>query len=367
MNFTVKSGRMSTSAHSKPEATPARKRRSASGGSRMDDVARLAGVSMITVSRVLNTPDKVAKTTREAVLAAIKKTGYVPNLTAGSLASNKSRIIGAIVPTIDNSIFAETVHGLSDTLATGGYQLLLGQSGYNEATEASLVEAFLGRRVDGLVLTGGVHSRATRQRVRQSGVPVVETWDLPAKPIDMVAGFSNFEAGRAVGAYLLASGRLKLAFAGGPDERSAARLAGVQAALTGQSGVCLQVYRLEAGAAFEGGRRVVAVYAQAGKLPQAIFFGNDALAAGALMECQRRGIAVPAQLAIVGFADLAIAAAMEPALTTVRVPTRRMGEDAARMLLARLNHTDHPDGKDGEVVDSTVHDLGFELVVRASA
>ncbi len=323
----------------------------------MQDVARLAAVSMITVSRVINTPDKVALATRDAVQEAIRKTGYVPNLMAGSLASNKSRIIGAIVPTLDNSIFAETVQGLSETLAQGGYQLLLGQSAYDERSEEALVLAFLGRRVDGLVLTGGVHSKMVQKILRQNGAPVVETWDLPAQPIDMVAGFSNFAAGHAVVSYLLGTGRKRLCFAGGPDERSAARLAGAQAALKGQRKGSLKVRRLVAGASFAGGRAVVAACAEAGDLPQAIFFGNDALAAGALMECQRRGIAVPAQLAIVGFADLAIAQAMEPALTTVRVPTRRMGEAAAQMLLARLN---------GEKPATPVLDLGFELIRRAS-
>ncbi len=324
----------------------------------MQDVARLAAVSMITVSRVINTPDKVALATRDAVQEAIRKTGYVPNLMAGSLASNKSRIIGAIVPTLDNSIFAETVQGLSETLAQGGYQLLLGQSAYDERSEEALVLAFLGRRVDGLVLTGGVHSKMVQKILRQNGAPVVETWDLPVQPIDMVAGFSNFAAGHAVVSYLLGTGRKRLCFAGGPDERSAARLFGAQAALKGQRKASLKVRRLVAGASFAGGRAVVAACAEAGDLPQAIFFGNDALAAGALMECQRRGIAVPAQLAIVGFADLAIAQAMEPALTTVRVPTRRMGEAAAQMLLARLN---------GEKPATPVLDLGFELIRRASA
>ena len=335
-----------------------RNNRSAATGSRMEDVAALAGVSLITVSRVINTPDKVASATRERVLAAISKTGYVPNLMAGSLATNRSRIIGAIVPTIDNSIFAETVRGLSDTLAAGGYQLLLGQSNYDLLAEEQLVAAFLGRRVDGLVLTGGVHSPLTRKRLKQGDVPVVETWDLPAKPFDMVAGFSNFEAGRAVGNYLAGKGRLKLCFAGGPDERSSARLDGMREAIRRVRGAALVVERLAAGASFEGGRQVVASLLARGELPQAIFFGNDALAAGALMECQRRKIAVPAQIAIIGFADLDIAAAIEPALSSVRIPMRQMGEEAARMLLGRFK---------GEPLASSVRDLGFQLMPRASA
>jgi LacI family transcriptional regulator, gluconate utilization system Gnt-I transcriptional repressor len=338
--------------------TTPRKSRASSSGSRMEDVAALAGVSMITVSRVLNTPDKVTPATRDAVLAAIKKTGYVPNLMAGGLASNKSRIVGAIVPTIDNSIFADTVRGLSDTLAAQGYQLLLGQSNYDLKTEESLVATFMGRRVDGLVLTGAVHSTITTKRLRQGGIPVVETWDLPKKPIDMVAGFSNFEAGRAVGQYLLDKGWRKLCFAGGPDDRSAARLEGLRSAVDQVRGAAITVESLPAGAAFAGGRKAVVSLLQNKALPDAIFFGNDALAAGAVMECLHRNIAVPSQLAIFGFSDLDVAAAMEPALTSIRVPTREMGEVAATMLLARLK---------GEPIDVRVRDLGFSLMVRQSA
>ena len=121
---------------------------------RMTDVARAAGVSLVTVSRAINTPTKLAPETLSAVRAAIERLGYVPNLMAGGLASSRSRIVAAIVPTISNLVFSETIEALSQTLAEGGYQLLLGQSGYRSGDEAALVEAFLGRRVDALVLTG---------------------------------------------------------------------------------------------------------------------------------------------------------------------------------------------------------------------
>ncbi len=323
---------------------------------RLKDVADLAGVNMMTVSRVINQPSKVAEATRDKVLIAIKKTGYVPNLMAGSLATNKSRIVSCIVPTIDNSIFSQTVRALSDTLASSGYQLLLGQSNYDSAEEDKLVATFLSRKVDGMVLTGGVHSALTIRRLKQAKIPVVETWDLPAKPIDMVAGFSNFEAGKAVGQYLLSKGYKKIGFAGGPDERSSARLQGLQS-------IWSKVFQMSVatGASFAGGAQVIADLCQTG-LPDAVFFGNDALAAGAIMECQRRNISIPKDLAIFGFADLDIAQALQPTLSTVRVPTSLMGKGAASMLLARLDGE-----KPAKKQSLKIQNLGFELVLRESA
>ena len=312
---------------------------------------------MITVSRVLNTPDKVAPATRRKIEVAIRKTGYMPNLTAGSLASSKSRIIAAIVPTIDNSIFAETVRGLSETLAAGGYQLLLGQTGYDAAVEEALVAAFLGRRADGIVLTGAQHSRLTVRRLKAAGIPVVETWDLPSAAIDMVAGFSNIGAGRAMAQHLLSKGYRRFGLAGGDDDRTLARRDGFAAALKGTRGATLVTSLLTAGRSYSGGRAALTLLLTPDARLDAIFFSNDALAVGALMECRRRGIKVPQQLAIAGFADLDIAAEVEPALTTVRVRSRHIGEEAARMLLARLA---------GDTVTEPVRDVGFAIVERAS-
>ena len=325
---------------------------------RMEDVARIARVSMITVSRAINQPDKVAPKTRARVIAAIAKIGYVPNLTAGSLASNKSRIIGAIVPTIDNSIFAETVRGLTETLAAGGYQLLLGQTGYDTGVEETLVATFLGRRVDGMAITGVRHSALTRKRLAQAGIPVVETWDLTRDPIDMVVGFSNRAAGRKIARYLLAKGHTRFGFAGGGDDRTLARLAGFASALKQVKGTRLVRVILPAGTSFHGGREALNELLEQDTRLQAIFCSNDALAVGALMECRRRSIRVPQDLAIAGFADLDIAAEVEPTLTSVQVRSRTIGEEAANMLLARLR---------GESVAAAVRDLGFVVVPRASA
>jgi LacI family gluconate utilization system Gnt-I transcriptional repressor len=319
----------------------------------MHDVARLAAVSPITVSRALSQPDKVSAETRRRVAEAIAQVGYVPNLTAGSLASNRSRIIAAIVPTIANSIFADTVQGLSDGLERQGYQLLLGQTGYSETAEDELIRAFLGRRPDALVLTGIGRSPAARALLGNAEIPIVETWDLTDAPLDMLVGFSNRDAGRAMADYFGTRGYRRLAFVGSTDERSQARRAGFLAAAPDAVTIALD----EQASVPRGRAALQQVRTQAPDV-QAIFFSTDVLAVGALLECQRLGLAVPGTLAIAGLGDLPIAAEINPPLTTIEIRGYAIGERAARMLLARLA---------GEHVSPKIVDLGFRIVERASA
>ena len=206
----------------------------ATGRATMADVAALSGVSAITVSRALRHPDKVSPETRAKVQAAIETLGYGPDLVAGSLASNQSHIVAAVVPTIGGTIFVDTVKGMSDMLREQGYQLLLGDSGYSLAEEAALVDAFLGRRPDGLILTGVHHEASVRTRLAAARVPVVEVWDVSDQPIDMVVGFSNFRAGYEMTAHLARRGYRRIGFAAGltfGDQRSTERRAGYRAAL----------------------------------------------------------------------------------------------------------------------------------------
>ncbi len=335
----------------------ARNRRTAANTVRMEDVARAAGVGMITVSRALNTPDKLAPATLARVRAAIDKLRYVPNLTAGSLASNRSRIIAVIVPTIANSIFSDTIDGLAETLVEHRYQLLLGQTQYRINEEAALVDAFLGRRVDGLVLTGIKHAPGVRSRVKRSLIPVVETWDITTRPIDMVVGFSNRAAGNASAHYLVAKGYRTLGYIGGGDDRSLARLGGFRegARACGVHGVATVLVPTPSNPT-DGATALANLLAH--DAPRAVFCSNDMLAAGALFECARRRIAVPRQIAVMGFADLPIAAGIEPTLTSVQVRAREMGQRAGSLLLQRLS---------GETVRDRVIDLGFAVVERASA
>ncbi|MDN3516475.1 LacI family DNA-binding transcriptional regulator [Aquisalimonas lutea] len=327
---------------------------------RMEDVARLAGVSSITVSRVLNHPDKVAEGTRERVLAAVEATGYIPNSVAGSLASRRTRVIGALVPTITNSIFADTIDGMDDVLRPAGYQLLLGATGYSLDEESRLISAMLAQRPAGLLATGLQHQAQAYTLLRATEIPIVETWNVDGDPVDMAVGFSNFRACHAMVTCLAEQGARRIGFVSAPttaNDRAEQRLLGYRRAVRDLGLDADPALEREAKFSFHAGAERLLELLAARPDVEAIFFANDILALGALFECQRRGIRVPEDLAIAGFDDVELAAQVNPGLTTVRIPRYGIGRQAAHMILRRI---------EGGVVDPSVVDLGFEIVQRAS-
>lgn len=326
---------------------------------RMSDVAAEAGVALATVSRALNEPHMLRADTLARVHDAIARLGYVPDLTAGSLASSRSFIVGAVVPTLANSWFADTLEGMSQRLAQAGYHLMLAQSGYGPDADDSLVAAFLGRRVDAIALTGAHQSETLRTQLRHAGLPVVQLWDLPDPPIDMAVGFSNADAGVCVARHFMERGRQSVGFIGANEPRSLARLNGLQVAWAAGRQLAPAVELIAPGQPLEAG--AAAIERLVARVPQldAVFCSNDTLAAGALLACRHHGWSVPARLAVAGFSDMPVARACTPALTTVRVEPRLLGEHAARLLLARLQ------GQALAPAEGRV-DLGFELIVRAS-
>ena len=323
-------------------------------------MAKLAGVSAITVSRALNTPDKVAKGTRDAVWAAVEKTGYIPNRLAGSLASNRSRTIGVIIPTIVNSIFADKVQGMTDVLGSHGYQLLLANSGYSLELEADLVTAFVSQRPSGLVITGTTHADRTRQLLGRAGIPVVETWSMVPEPLDMLVGFSNDDAAASMVQYLAEVGYRKIAFVSAPvadNDRAASRVAGYRRAVARLGLVDDRRLEREASFSLRNGAQALNDLLAEHEGIDAVFFANDILATGGLLECQRRGIRVPEDLGIAGFDDVDLAAESVPGLTTVRIPRYEIGARAATIILERIEGTRQL---------HKVIDLGFEIVSRGS-
>jgi LacI family gluconate utilization system Gnt-I transcriptional repressor len=327
---------------------------------RMQDVARLARVSAITVSRVLRSPEKVSEDTRLRVLEAVRKIGYVPNAVAGSLSSSRTNIIAAIVPTITNPVFADTIHAMAAVLRARGYHLLLGQSGASPAEERSLIETFLAHRPDGLFIHGGVHSQEVRAMLLKAGIPIVEAGNLRKQPLDMVVSYSNYAAAETMTEHLIERGRRRIGFVSShrrDNDRAQARRRGFGAALKHHGLPDDERLVLETTLGLRQGAEALVELAAREPTLDAVFFSGDVLAAGAIFECQRRGWAVPGKLAIAGFDDQEIASQVSPALTTVAVPRADIGRRAADMLLARLG---------GETVDPKVVDIGFALRIRAS-
>jgi LacI family gluconate utilization system Gnt-I transcriptional repressor len=328
---------------------------------RLAEVARLAGVSAMTVSRALRHPEQVAGPTLDAVRHAVAQLGYLPDSAASALATGRSRIVAAIVPTLMNSVYASTVHGLSSVLRAAGYELMIGDSGYDPTVETALVRTFLGRRVDALVLTGVHHAESTRALLARHEVPVVEMWDLTAHPIDTVVGFSNVAAGREVGRYFAAGGRRRWAFVGtapAREDRSGKRLRGLREAAR-EAGLRPPVTAYVAdGMSAVAGYDAAAALLAAHPRVDALFCANDALATAALRAAAERGVAVPQRLGVLGFGDFDVAAHTVPALTTVRIPGPRIGARAAHALLSRL---------EGGAAAATRVDVGFEIVRRESA
>jgi LacI family gluconate utilization system Gnt-I transcriptional repressor len=334
---------------------PQRRTRRGSGAVTLHDVARLAGVAPITASRAVNTPAQVSPEVLKRVQDAIARTGYVPNRMAGSLASARSRLVAAVVPTIAGPVFLQTIQALTQALADEGYQLMLGQSGYAENREDALLEAIIGRRPDGIVLTGVMHSPSVRNRLMASRIPVVETWDLTPTPIDMLVGFSHPDVGRKVAQFFHAKGRRHLGIVVGDDERAARRLRAFEAEALALGLPPVQAEVVPAPTTLRSGRQALGRLLERAPQTDAVFCSSDLLALGVLTEAQARRIDVPAQLAIVGFGDLEFAADVHPALTSVHIKGAEIGRQAARFILDRVENGD----KAPRVVD-----IGFSIIER---
>jgi LacI family transcriptional regulator, gluconate utilization system Gnt-I transcriptional repressor len=339
------------------DINPARRARRGSGAVTLHDVAKLAGVAPITASRALNTPNQVSAEVLRKVGEAVARTGYVPNLLAGGLASTRSRLVAAVVPTIAGPVFLETVQSLTEALAERGYQLMLGQAGYAGGREDALLEAIIGRRPDGIVLTGILHSAEGRRRLLASAIPVVETWDLTPTPLDMLVGFSHVEVGRAVAAYLHGKGRRRLAVVAGDDERAVRRSDAFRAAARALGLVDPRIVTVPAPTTLKSGREALAALLREAKDIDAVFCSSDLLALGVLTEARVQGLPVPRQLAVIGFGDLEFAADLDPALSTVRIKGDAIGRQAANFIIDRV---------EGRAVPERVVDIGFSIVERLS-
>jgi LacI family transcriptional regulator, gluconate utilization system Gnt-I transcriptional repressor len=328
------------------------------GSVTLESVAQIARVSSITVSRALNHPDQVAPATLERINQAIAQTGYVPNLLAGGLASNRSRLIAAIVPSIVNLVYAETIQYFSKYIREAGYQVLLGEVGYAQEAEEELVSAVLSRRPDAIFLTGVNHSADCRRRLLSARIPIVETWDLTPTPLDIVVGFSHEQVAQAVADHLFDRGYRKFAVVSADDPRAGIRHRAFAAALAQRGIKNIPTGIVTVPTSLQRGREGLEMLLAQGFSQGVVFCSSDILAHGVIAEAQSRGLSIPRDIAVFGFGDQDFAAYTYPALTTVRIDRRYMGKMAADSLLARL---------DDQPVAEDVVNVGFKIVQRETA
>jgi LacI family gluconate utilization system Gnt-I transcriptional repressor len=326
----------------------------------MREIAKLAGVAPMTVSRVLTNPDMVSPGTRTRVLAAIDEAGFVPNRIASSM-KGSGRIIGTVVPPLINSGIAEQVQGMSDECHDNDYMLLLIQGEFTPEAEEKAIRALLGWRPAGMILQSFVQTESARELIASSHAPVVEISEIKGRtPIDMLVGISNFETAYAMTMHLASKGYRRIGFVSTPihgNDRLQQRRAGYHAALSTLGFANHDNMEVEVPITAAGGAQALALLTDRHADIDAIFFSSDTLAIGAVQECHRRGWKIPERIAIAGYGDMELAAQLYPPLTTVRVQRYEMGRRAVRQLLARLR--DEPDL-------SNMVSLGFEIIDRES-
>lgn len=328
---------------------------------RMADVARLAGVTAMTVSRALRTPEKVSEETQRKIAEAVRSSGFVPNYAARSLVAQRSQIIVALFPTILNSVFSGTIEDLTSLLADQGYSLLLGQTDFDIKKEEKLLAGFVGWRPAGIVLTGSEHTVSTRAMLMNIQVPVVELWNLPKRPFDIAVGFSNFDAIYKLTCSLHEWGyrRIGLLHIGVPhNDRSADRRNGYRAAIRDLGLPRSPHLEVEVTFAIHSGREGLRVLLERDPDIDAVLCSSDTLAVGALMEALRMGKKVPDELAVAGFGDVELASELVPSLTTVRLPRSGIAKATADVLIQRIEE---------RYSGPPLVDCGFSIVRRESA
>lgn len=342
-------------------APPKRRRASRRGGGRptIADVARLAGVGAITVSRALREPERVSPELRSQIEAAVASLGYVPDPNARALASARADVVGVLVPSLTNNVFAEVVRGIYDGLGDSRFQIQMGNTHYSGLEEERLLQVFLGQRPAALIVSGMDQTPVARALLENAGCPVVQIMEIGPDPVDMIIGFSHFEGGKAVTRHMIEAGYRRIGFIGARmDPRSQRRLAGYRAAVE-EAGLFDQrlITTTPTPSSVSLGRELFRDALAKAPTLDAVFCNNDDLALGVLFECNRSSIAVPGRIGIAGFNDLDMMQVAYPSLTSVRTPRYEIGRRAVAMARAAIA---------GNRPSEPAVDLGFQLMSRES-
>ena len=302
----------------------------------LEDVANAAGVSTATVSRCLNEKQKVSQKTLERVMEAVDTLGYTPNFNARAMAAKRSFTIGAIIPTMDNAIFARGLQAFQETLHELGYNLLVSSSAYQPNLEAEQIRSLVARGADGLLLIGYERDQAVYDYLDRRGIPTILAWASSPDKTHAFVGFDNRAAMRKLADHVIDMGHRRIAVISGVvqgNDRAAGRLDGIKDSWRALGFDDQDMNVVEAPYEIESGGAAFEELMQADPRPTVVMCGNDVLATGAITKARELGLAVPDDVSITGFDDIELASCAWPPLTTVHVPHRQMGRDAAHALI----------------------------------
>lgn len=323
-------------------------------------VAQAAGVSPATVSRFFNRPELVNAATRKRIDRAVKRTGYIRNRAAQTIHGIRSGTIGLLVPTIDNTIFAEVIQAFSDEVGESGFTILLGTHDYDERREYEILRKFLEHRVDGVALVGLHHSEEVFNLIESQNIPAVLLWNYAPESRLTCVGADNLEAGQKIAQYALDQGHRTYATLFPPlggNDRATSRADGVHQTLR-DSGIQLRDSdMLQNRYSVSAAKAAVVDYLQSGVRPDAIICGNDVLALGAIYACHAVGLRVPDDIAITGIGDFKGSKDVEPAITTIRIPAKTIGTLGGQAIVRGIIQPEEP---------RTNTCCASELIVRAT-
>jgi LacI family transcriptional regulator len=325
----------------------------------MGDVALVAGVAPVTVSRYLNDPGLVSERSKQKIYNAIKELNYVPHAAARTLASRRSRMIGSIMPSLDSSLFGPAIEVFQNHISTSGYNLILASHNYNPEKEKEHIHQMISHGVDALLLIGKSRDEDIYRLLQSKNIPYVLTWTLDPEQTHPCIGFDNHNAAGSIANYLMDLGHTKFAMISGfvkNNDRANDRLQGVRDALF-QRGLNLDDENIiERPFGVDAGRDAFRLLMSRSKKPTAIICGSEPFAYGAVFEGKAMDIDIPREVSITGFDDMWLASSITPRLTTVRTPQKEIGMLAAKYLIGKLNGEDN----------IAVNPLGIEIVVRES-
>lgn len=307
----------------------------------MRDVAQKAGVAISTVSLVVNNQDGVSDDLRAKVLSAIEELGYRPNRIAQSLKTNKSQVLGLIIPDITNPFFPAVVRGVTDTASRYGYSILLANSDGKVEEERNYLHLFADTNVDGIIFTTSLKLKDNLQLLQELPIPKVVLdrylgpFNIPTVTIDNIAG------GYLAATHLLQNGVKRILIICGPQgyQSSIDRLTGYQKALE-DYGLPIDPELIVFGDfTLAGGQQVICQALETALDFDAVFATNDLMALGALVELANQGVRVPEDIQVVGYDDIPLAGLFQPSLTTIRQPAYEMGHEAVRTVLRGIGNT----------------------------